>query len=364
MIYARHPVSTVCFFFCPAPKCYQIVNSLFPLVHPSPGSVLFVQAEIITRLSRIMDHQLLEKYFKGLCTEAEQEQVETWMEQPGNEVLDAYLTANWKAANPERVTKVRRLNPARLAIAAAVTGLIAFAAYQWQGKNVAALVMAPKMDTLANDGEGVKLVSMPDGTKAWLNAHSFLTYDEHYNTASRQLWLTGEAYFEVARNEKAPFSVNAGGFVTTALGTSFNIISPTPGNNSVQISLVSGKAAVSIADTTISFGKIILLPGDRVTFKGHHDYRQSRFTAREAIDWKDGKLVFENTRLADAFAKLERRYGQPVVLMDRALAEKRLTASFPAQAPLKLVLDKLSFVQGIAFEHRGDTIFVCTAKHR
>jgi transmembrane sensor len=306
-----------------------------------------------------MNHQLLDKYFKGLCTEAEQEQVETWLGQQDNKELDRYLMTKWDEPTP--VKKIRRIPWLRMAAAAAVLGIIATTAYLLRTKTMPQTLHVQHMDTLSNNGPGVKLVHMPDGTAVWLNGYSMLMYDENYNVKKRELWLRGEAYFEVETNQEKPLSVNAGGLITTALGTSFNIATPCYSDSSIHVSLISGKVAVSAEDTTVAFSKI-LLPGNRISYRNNREYKESTFTPGEATDWKEGKLVFDNTPLDEVFAKLQRRYGQAFMLTDKAIAAKRMTATFPLQVSLELVLKKMSFVQRISYSQKGDSTFVHITK--
>lgn len=308
-----------------------------------------------------MNHQLLDKYFKGLCTEAEQEQVESWLDQQDNRELDRYLMTKWDEPTP--VKKIKRIPWLRMAVAATVLGIMATTAYLLlQQKTTQETRYARHMDTLSNNGPGVKLVHMPDGTAVWLNGYTMLMYDETYNVKKRELWLRGEAYFEVETNHEKPFSVNAGGLITIALGTSFNIATPSYSDNSVHVSLISGKVAVKAEDTTVAFSKI-LLPGSRISYRNNGEYKESTFAPGETTDWKDGKLVFDNTSLDEVFAKLQRRYGQTFILTDKALAEKRMTATFPMQVSLELVLKKMSFVQRISYSQKGDSTFVHIRKN-
>ncbi|SIO09973.1 FecR family protein [Chitinophaga niabensis] len=306
-----------------------------------------------------MNHQLLDKYFKGLCTEAEQEQVEAWLDQQDNRELDGYLMTKWDEPTP--VKEIRRIPWLRMAAAAAVLGIIATTAYLLQTKTMPQTLHVQHMDTLSNNGPGVKLVHMPDGTAVWLNGYSMLMYDETYNVKKRELWLKGEAYFEVETNQEKPFSVNAGGLITTALGTSFNIATPSYSDSSIHVSLISGKVAVSAEDTAVAFSKI-LLPGNRISYRNNREYKESTFTPGEATDWKEGKLIFDNTPLDEVFAKLQRRYGQAFILTDKAIAAKRMTATFPLQVSLELVLKKMSFVQRISYSQKGDSTFVHITK--
>jgi ferric-dicitrate binding protein FerR (iron transport regulator) len=112
----------------------------------------------------------------------------------------------------------------------------------------------------------------------------------------------------------------------------------------------------------VSFNKI-LLPGNRISYRNSKEYKESTFEMREATDWKDGKLIFDNTPLDEVFTKLQRRYGQTFILIDKTIAEKRMTATFPLRVSLDFVLKKMSFVQRISYSQKGDSTFVHITKN-
>jgi transmembrane sensor len=204
-----------------------------------------------------INKQLLEKYFKGDCTPAEVEQVEAYLSQDATPEMEAYLLETWEQTTEEAGVTMA---PAPLkkgvvkryrfwySIAAAVLLLISVSAWLLQkqgGKGVKTL--AAQWDTIYNAGHTIRVVSMPDGSKVWLNAYATLAYTADYNVTARELWLEGEAYFEVAGMEGRPFRVHCGELVTTALGTAFNIATSNRADSSIAVSLLEGKVAVSTA---------------------------------------------------------------------------------------------------------------------
>lgn len=99
-------------------------------------------------------------------------------------------------------------------------------------------------------------LQLPDGTKVWLNSCTTIQYAEDYGRSNRNIHLSGEAYFEVARNEKKPFIVKANGIDVKALGTAFNI-SAYPEDTQLITTLFSGKVAVQ---PTLTKQQIMLAP--------------------------------------------------------------------------------------------------------
>ncbi|WP_298737418.1 FecR domain-containing protein [uncultured Chitinophaga sp.] len=183
-----------------------------------------------------VDNHLLEKYFKGACTPEEAALVENYLSQDASPALDAFLMAGWEQVTREAVTaEVPASLPPRPTIrnaygrwysaAAVILVLISAGAWWWQSQRGGLPLKhaAVQWDTIYNAGNNIHLVSMPEGSRIWLNARAALAYNNHYNDTTRDLWLKEEAYFEAAKDDERPFSVHVGNLATTALGTSFNI---------------------------------------------------------------------------------------------------------------------------------------------
>jgi transmembrane sensor len=273
-----------------------------------------------------VDNHLLEKYFKGACTPEEVAIVENYLSQESTPAMDAYLMDTWEQAKQEAETAGSTESPSTLPpprkivklysrwyrVAAAILVIVSAGAWLWQSQRTRQqlTVAALQWDTIYNVGGNVRLVSMPDGSRVWLNAYAQLAYRSDYNDTTRELWLKGEAYFEAAKDDARPFTVHAGELATTALGTSFNIATHNKADGSISVSLVTGKIAVS----TTAFA-YVLAPGEMLVYKkGVPPVAVARFNIPEVLDWKNGKLIFENTTLEDAFAKLQSRYDCKIIL--------------------------------------------------
>lgn len=150
-------------------------------------------------------------------------------------------------------------------------------------------------------------IFLSDGTEVVLNAGSQLEYHQQFSPEARQVRLTGEAFFTVAKDTLRPFKVTTGNIVTQALGTSFNV-KAFP-DEIIQVALVTGKVLVS--DTIYQEKRVILRPGESAKYskKKPGVFDTSRFSEKLVLSWKDGKLYFEEADEHTVMSTLERWYG-------------------------------------------------------
>ncbi len=184
-------------------------------------------------------------------------------------------------------------------------------------------------------------LTLPDGTKVWINAETKIKYSNQFNLNERNLYLLGEAYFEVSKNEKKPFKVFVNGAEIKVLGTKFNVKSYA-GDKKVETVLIEGKVELSREGSEKS-GSIEMQPGDKAIF----DLTTNRvaFTRKDVeadVAWKDGKLVFRNTPLAEVCKDLSRHFNAEISLDDdtHQLHQHPLTFTVDKET-LPLVLDYL-----------------------
>lgn len=142
-------------------------------------------------------------------------------------------------------------------------------------------------------------VTLPDGSKANLNADSRLTYKPYWWFVSRNLTLNGEAYFEVKKGKR--FSVKSDRYNVNVLGTSFNIYSR-PGKYSVTC--LTGKVSV-LTDNKAT----LLHPDMRLTCSNGKLTIQENINAPQSIKWIDNKFVFERVPLVDVVDEIERQFN-------------------------------------------------------
>ncbi len=167
-------------------------------------------------------------------------------------------------------------------------------------------------------------VILPDSSMVWINENSVLSYN--FSIANeRQIKLYGEAFFEVKRDDKRPFSVQSEHFTTQVLGTSFNIDSRT--NKNAFVSVVSGKVKVNTSEKN---NTLLLTRGDRVSF----DVETKRAIKAHVsgidneISWIDKKFVFDNIRLQDALIYISKAYDVSFEIPENNLNNCLIKATF------------------------------------
>ncbi|MCX2485759.1 FecR family protein [Pedobacter sp. MR2016-24] len=194
----------------------------------------------------------------------------------------------------------------------------------------------PDHPTHIVSGKGIrKKVVLPDGTLVWLNAGSKLSYDTGFNQQKiRQVFLTGEAFFDVAHRKSQPFIVHTEKISVKVLGTAFNI-QAYPGEQKSEATLIRGSIELSVNDQ--SGQKITLNPSEKFAFStekktmvinhvepvkiGNDEYI-------EETSWKDNQLVFQNETLEDLKPRLERWFNIQISIRSEQPKHYRFTGVF------------------------------------
>jgi transmembrane sensor len=197
-------------------------------------------------------------------------------------------------------------------------------------------------------------VILPDGTKAYLNSGSALRYDNFFGKKYRNIQLVGEAYFEVTRNEKLPFIINADEIEIKVLGTKFNVMAY-PEDNFVETMVKEGK--VSVTDV---HGKnsVFLTANQKATF--HKDTKQLLFNNANAdlyTSWKENLLIFDNENFADVIKKLERWYDVTVMVQGTDSIKDRFTLTIKSES-LREVLELISYTTDIEYTIKANQVTI------
>lgn len=187
-------------------------------------------------------------------------------------------------------------------------------------------------------------ITLPDGSKAWLNSQSKLTYFADFNTEKRALLLDGEAYFEVAHNPEKPFIVNSNDITVEALGTAFGIKAY---SEDILISsiLMHGKVKVTTPN-----GTNILKPNDRILYDKDSRTTQ-KSTVTNAVDftgWIHNELRFENESLNEIAKNIQRIYNVEIVFASEKLKTLRYTGTVDNNS-LESVLNIIALTSPISF---------------
>ncbi|MFW5759714.1 MAG: FecR family protein [Cyclobacteriaceae bacterium] len=195
---------------------------------------------------------------------------------------------------------------------------------------------------------------LPDGSLVWLNGASELTYHSNFNESNRDIFLTGEAFFEVARNEDLPFQVSSGALTTTAIGTAFNV-EAYPENEQIMISLLHGKVKVAINEID---NEVILDPGFQTNYEsGNYKLNKQRFNESEIIGWKEGKLVLASANYQEVVDKLEKWYGVKITTNGNPPPNWRLSTTYQDES-LRNILRNLRFGKEFNFKLGKDEVII------
>ncbi|MBK0379720.1 FecR family protein [Mucilaginibacter segetis] len=159
------------------------------------------------------------------------------------------------------------------------------------------------INTITTPRGGQYMVVLADGTKVWLNSVSSLKYPVTFNGNTRTVELTGEGYFEVAKNKEKPFIVNANGTSVKVLGTHFNI-SAYSDDKTVTTTLLEGSVKLSKADK-----EAMLVPGQQgISVNGNSAINVQNADTEQAVAWKNGFFLFRDTDIKDIMKQAARWY--------------------------------------------------------
>lgn len=196
-------------------------------------------------------------------------------------------------------------------------------------------------------------ITLPDGSKVWLNAASSLYYPTAFTGSSREVTLTGEAYFEIAPNTTQPFKVLVNTMQVNVLGTHFNIMAYTE-EAAIQTTLLQGSVAVTTAGN-----KQLLKPGQRASLNRntHALQVQEEVDTEEVIAWKNGQVQFAGADLHAAMRMIERWYDVEVEYKG-SIPNAHFRGSLPSTAPITDMLNMMQQTGEVHFEIKGRKIMV------
>jgi ferric-dicitrate binding protein FerR (iron transport regulator) len=191
---------------------------------------------------------------------------------------------------------------------------------------------------------------LPDGTHVWLNSETKLEYPLDFEK-NREVNLSGEAYFEVKKDQQHPFIVNTGTINIEVLGTSFNVTNY-PGENQTEVVLKSGKVQLFTGTCQEKEEISFLLPNQKATFNSRtkelfvNNIKVDKYTA-----WKDGVLMFVDDPMNEVTKKLSRWFNIDFILESNELENYIYKATFKNESLIQ-VLDLLKLSAPIEYTIR------------
>ncbi len=291
-------------------------------------------------------HHLFQKYLRNECGQQELLELVQMLNGAGNDELDALLETLWENTNadaapyridwetmlkevkasekssfgvqPEKRYANRRVWP-RIMAAACILALLFIGIRDYFHNPDRQLAYAERTIPIKK----IEAVTLADGSRITLNAGSKLRYPEKFSGNTREVYLEGEALFDIAQQPGKPFIVHTGQLTTTVLGTSFNI-SAYPDDEKMQVTVLTGKVSVQ---ENINKKMTTLLPNQKAIFNTKTAQLLSNNVANPEPEtaWQQGRMSFDDAPLTEVAAQFYRQYGITLKLQSPRLANCRLS---------------------------------------
>ena len=318
---------------------------------------------------------LLEKFFHKEITREEIKELTGWIQQSGlRKNFEAHCKEMWEQASSEIDKETQKeiwraikqetgnyqkykyfsISPTVYRIAASIllAVCLGLGIYIFRSDMAYKNMENEMVETVVDRGQKASL-TLPDGTKVWLNSATKLTYNSNYNRKERMVQLEGEAYFEVAKNPEKKFTVSCNGLNIEALGTSFNVKGYYT-DQTVSTSLLEGKVRVYNDKNSI-----LLAPQQQLSYnKTTNDFTQTEIKDTREIDfWRRNILFFKSASLEEIAKTLERMYGITVVFETQELKDIPFSGSIRNNS-LSNVFHIISLTYPLKYKLEKDTVTI------
>ncbi len=202
-------------------------------------------------------------------------------------------------------------------------------------------------------------VFLPDGSKVILNSESSITYSSIFAKDTREVRISGEAYFEVEHDSERPFIVKTDYVDVKVLGTSFNV-KAYKGLKSIKVSLAEGKVEIhKNGEKSNSADKATLIPNQTISYSINESSfgKITHFNPEAEYGWKDGLIYFEKASFNEVVSRLKSWYGVSFVIKGEPVKEWNYSGKFDNYA-LSNVLNAVSFTGKFKYELKGKKVTI------
>ncbi|MDN5212748.1 FecR domain-containing protein [Fulvivirgaceae bacterium BMA12] len=212
-------------------------------------------------------------------------------------------------------------------------------------------VTVPQLVVKSNPAGRTSRIFLPDGSEVKLGPESRIEYSSSFNAETRSVKLTGTAFFDVYKDPKKAFVVEAGKLTTSVFGTSFVITMKE--NRNVDVALVSGKVRVEADGHSMD-----LLPNETARYKSHSKkLEKSRLDYDGDIAWIHGILAFQSAEITEVIKRIESWYGVTIKMEGKVSDYGKLNARFDNKS-LEYILNALTYSLNIKYEKNGKEILI------
>ncbi|MEO8415865.1 MAG: FecR domain-containing protein [Ginsengibacter sp.] len=313
--------------------------------------------------------KLLHKYLNGKATKEEQVFVEKYYGLFQNEpdVLDALKTDekviiknNLKNSIANRISKiglqdkkVRLIHNryVKLAAAAVITGIVFVSSLYFLKNSSPEKYANVPAKTVAAEHIKNRVIFLPDGSRAILSPGSKLNYPSTFDGKNkREVYLEGQAFFDVKHKKSMPFIVHTGNIETKVLGTAFNI-KALPGEDDIIVTVKRGR--VSVNDNSKLLG--IITPNQQMTYTKSIVKSLIRTVKNEGyLNWKQEDLLIDNLAISEAAKLIEDRYNVKIQINNPEIQSLRFTTTFSKNETLEEILNSICLFNGLVYTYNKE----------
>ncbi|QEC42573.1 FecR family protein [Pseudobacter ginsenosidimutans] len=202
-----------------------------------------------------------------------------------------------------------------------------------------------------NQGKRRLKVKLADGSVVTIGRKGKIRYPAGFEGNTRDVYLEGEAFFEVAKDVNKPFTVFSGDVRTQVLGTSFKV-SALP-KSAVEVAVVTGKVRVSYHSGKIENDLATMLPGDKISWKNSR-LTKLKMDPKDVLAWKHEMMVFRKQSLDDILDVFRRHYGVNITVINKGFLREKISLTLDEKMPLEKAMNVLSVTAG--FDHSIDSL--------
>lgn len=320
------------------------------------------------------DWNLITKYVRGEISPKEQQQLQDWLKEDAvHQALLDKVEQDWKASSTIYHRYTPDLNQAWQAIEerlddTPIVGLSTRTARKTWWLRAAAIAVAVVglvylvqqlnqpggwgLAEISTDYQERQQLTLVDGTQVWLNENTKLRHPEEFTDSTRIVYLEGEAFFDVARNENQPFQIFSDKAVTQVLGTSFEV-----STRDTAVTVTVASEVVALFERDDPTDRVVLRSGNQGTLsRTSGKITKADTFSRNTLAWHTRQLTFNNQSLAEVGQLLEDVY-QRKIKIDTAIQSLKLTAEFDNQS-LEEVLEVIAITLDIEYELTRETVYL------
>lgn len=192
-------------------------------------------------------------------------------------------------------------------------------------------------------------VSLPDGSSVALNSNSILSFPKEFPEDSRNVTLSGEAFFEVSKDADRPFTVNTENIAVHVYGTSFGVCT----GDEAEVYLLEGSVAVESGSLSAE-----LRPGEKAVLSGG-SLSVSQAKVEESVYWKDRVLRLDNSTITEVVNKIEQHYGVSIQIAGTAMGSgKVINGKLVLRDSVEAVLDNVCSTFGLEWDKTAGNYYI------